>query len=138
MTVYSNCCYYAILGVQYSSMVSDELTPLHEKWYDLGVKLQIDRKVLDGIKKHNYSASYLNHVVMEWLKLNSNLSCLPTWNHLIKAIALMNEEEEAKVLQQSHPVTRDITRGMEHILCDNWDNVYGCTYECLSARGTHM
>eukprot|EP00731_Ephydatia_muelleri_P005748 Em0002g1924a len=99
------------IGVQYSSTVCDELTPLHEKWYDLGVKLQIDRKVLDGIKTRNNPASYLNHVVMEWLKLNSSLSCLPTWNHLIKAIALMDEEEEAKVLQQSHPVTRDITRG---------------------------
>ena len=97
-------------------MVSDELTPLHKKWYDLGVKLQIDRKVLSSIKTRNNAASYLNHVVMEWLKLNSSLSCLPTWNHLIKAIALMDEEEEAKVLQQSHPVTRDITRGMEHII----------------------
>ena len=116
MTVYSNCCYYALLGVQYSSTVCDELTPLHEKWYDLGVKLQIDRKVLDGIKMSNNSASYLNLVVMEWLKLNSSLSCLPTWNHLIKAIALMDEEEEAKKLQQSYPVTRDITRGMEHII----------------------
>ena len=117
MTVYSNCCYYAILGVQYSSTVFDELTPLHEKWYDLGVKLQIDRKVLDSIKARNNSASsYLNLVVMEWLKLNSNLSCLPTWNHLIKAIALMDEEEEAKVLQQSHPVTKNITRGTEHII----------------------
>ena len=116
MTVYSNCCYYTILGVQYSSMVSDELTPLHEKWYDLGVKLQIDRKVLDGIKMSNNSASCLNLVVMEWLKLNSSLSCFPTWNHLIKAIALMDEEEEAKKLQQSYPVTRDITRGMEHII----------------------
>eukprot|EP00731_Ephydatia_muelleri_P005735 Em0002g1911a len=99
------------IGVQYSSMVSDELTPLLEKWYDLGVKLQIDRKVLSSIKTRNNSASHLNLVVMEWLKLNSSLSCLPTWNHLIKAIALMDEEEEAKVLQQSHPVTRDITRG---------------------------
>ena len=115
MTVYSNCCYYAILGVQYSSTVCDELTPLLEKWYDLGVKLQIDRKVLDGIKTHKNSALHLNHMVKEWLKLNSSLSCLPTWNHLIKAIALM-DEEEAKVLQQSHPVTRDITRGMEHII----------------------
>ena len=116
MTVYSNCCYYAILGVQYSSTVCDELTPLLEKWYDLGVKLQIDRKVLDGIKTHKNSALHLNHMVKEWLKLNSSLSSLPTWNHLIKAIALMDEEEEAKVLQQSHPVTRDITRGMEHII----------------------
>ena len=115
MTVYSNCCYYAILGVQYSSTVCDELTPLLEKWYDLGVKLQIDRKVLDGIKTHKNSALHLNHMVKEWLKLNSSLSCLPTWNHLIKAIALM-DEEEAKVLQQSHPVTKDITRGMEHII----------------------
>ena len=52
----------------------------------------------------------------------------PTWNHLIKAIALMDEEKEAKVLQYSHPVTRDITSGMEHILCDNWNNVYRSTY----------
>ena len=50
----------------------------------------------------------------------------------------MDEEEEAKLLQQSHPVTRDITRGVEHIMRDNWDNVYRCTYVCLSARGTHM
>ena len=121
MTVYSNCCSYAILGMQYSSTVCGEITPLQEKWYDVGVKLQIDRKVLDSIKTCN-PASYLNHTVIEWLKLNSSLSSLPTWNHLIKAIALM-DEEEAKVLQQSHPMTRDITRGMEHILHDNWNSV---------------
>ena len=103
------------IGVQYSSTVCDELTSLHEKWYDLGVKLQIDRKVLNDIKARNTSTSHLNQAVMEWLKLNSSLSCLPTWNHLIKAIALMDGEKVAKILQESHPATRDITSGMEHI-----------------------
>ena len=100
------------IGGQYSSAVSDELTPLHEKWYDLGVKLQIERNVLDDMKT---SPSPLNQVVMEWLKLNSSLSYLPTWNHLIKAIALMDGEKVAKVLQESHPVTQDTTSGMEHM-----------------------
>ena len=71
------------------------------------------------INKPNTSASCLNHVVMEWLKMNSSLNYLPTWDHLIKAIAPMDEEDVAKVLQQSHPVTRDITSGMKHVVCDN-------------------
>ena len=106
------------IGVQYSRAICNELTSLHEKWYDLGVKLQIEGKVLDGIKTSNTStSSHLNQVVMEWLKLNSSLSYLPTWNHLIKAIALMDGEKVAKVLQDSHPVTTDTTRGMDHIVC---------------------
>ena len=103
------------VGVQYSHAVCDELTPLHEKWYDLGVTLQIKETVLKDIKTGNTSASHLSQVVMEWLKLNSSLRCLPTWNHLIKAIALMDGEKVAKVLQESHPVTQDTTSGMEHM-----------------------
>ena len=116
-------------GVQYSSTVCNELKHLHKKWYDLGVNLQINRNTLDDMRNCNTSASCLNHVVMEWLKLNhvvmewlklnSSLSYLPTWDHLIKAIALMDEEEVAKVLQQSHPVTRHITTGMALMVCDD-------------------
>ena len=82
-----------------------------DKWYDLGVQLQIDRKALNG----QTSSACLNKVVVEWLKLNSSLSSLPTWSHLIKAIAQINMEREAKALQQSHPVPRHSTSGREHL-----------------------
>ena len=118
------------IGVQYSSTVWKELRkPLHKKWYDLGVKLQIERKVLDDIKTRNTSASPLNQVVMEWLKLNSSLSCLPTWNHLIKAIILMDKEKVAKELQEAHLVTPDTTSGMEL-----WDNNVGQNVYCNYMR----
>ena len=67
------------------------------------------------MKSHNTpAASCLNKVVVEWLKLNSSLSSLPTWSHLIKAIAQINMEGVAKALQQSHPVPRHNTSGREH------------------------
>ena len=98
--------------MQHSSTVCKELKTSCEKWYDLGVQLQIDRKALNGIKSCHARSAYLNQVVVEWLKLNSSLSSLPTWSHLIKAIAQINMEREAKALQQSHPAHS--TSGMEH------------------------
>ena len=103
------------IGIQHSATVCKELMASCDKWYDLGVQLQIDRKALDCIRLLQTSAARLNQVVVEWLKLNSSLSSLPTWSHLIKAIAQINMEREAKVLQQSHPVSRNSTSGMEHL-----------------------
>eukprot|EP00731_Ephydatia_muelleri_P007182 Em0003g1430a len=94
------------IGMQHSITVCEELLASCEKWYDLGMLLQIDRKVLNGIKSRNAPSARLKQVVVEWLKLNSSLSCLPTWSHLIKVIALLDMEKEAKALQQSHPVPR--------------------------------
>ena len=110
-----------LIGMQHSSTVCKELMASCEKWYNLGTILQIDRKVLEGIKTQNYPSTCLNQVVVEWLKLNSSLSSLPTWSHLIKAIAQINMEGEAKALQQSHPVPRHSTSGREHfsVVCDD-------------------
>ena len=112
ITVANYTMLYIRIGMQHSSTVCDEIRAFCERWYDLGVILKIDRNTLDGIKFHNTPAiSCLNRVVVEWLKLNSSLSSLPTWSHLIKAIAQINMEREAKVLQQSHPVPRHNTSG---------------------------
>ena len=110
------------IGMQHISTVCDEIRESCKKWYNLGLKLEIDRKALDGIKSHNTSATLcLKQVVVEWLKLNSNLSSLPTWSHLIKAIAQIKMERVAKALQQSHPVPRRNTSGREHLIvaCDD-------------------
>ena len=102
--------------MQHSSTVCEELLASCEKWYDLGMLLQIDRKVLNRIKSRNAPSARLKQVVVEWLKLNSSLSCLPTWSHLIKVIALLDMEKEAKALQQSHPVPRHSNSGRESII----------------------
>ena len=105
-----------LIGMQHSSTVCKELKPFYKKWYSLGVALQIDRMTLDRIKPHTTPAtSCLKQVVVEWLKLNSSLSSLPTWSHLIKAIAQIKMEKLAKALQQSHPVPRHNTSGREHL-----------------------
>ena len=102
--------------MQHSSTVCEELLASCEKWYDLGMVLQIDRKVLNRIKSCNAPSARLKQVVVEWLKLNSSMSCLPTWSHLIKVIALLDMEKEAKALQQSHPVPRHNNSGRESII----------------------
>ena len=101
--------------MQHSSTVCEELLASCDKWYDLGVLLQVNRQTLNGIKSRHTPSARLNQVVVEWLKLNSSLSSLPTWSHLIKAIAQINMEREAKALQQSHPMPRHSTSGMESI-----------------------
>ena len=101
--------------MQHSTTVCKELMSSCDKWYRLGVQLKIDRKALNGIRLLQTSSACLNKVVVEWLKLNSSLSSLPTWSHLIKAIAQINMEREAKALQQSHPVPRHNTSGREHL-----------------------
>ena len=103
------------IGIHHSTTVCKELIASCDKWYRLGVKLKIDRKALNGIKLLQTSSTCLNQVVVEWLKLNSSLSSLPTWSHLIKAIAQINMEGVAKALQQSHPVSRHSTSGREDL-----------------------
>ena len=98
----------------HSDVVCRELKGIAERWYELGEKLQVDRKTLTVIqsKPYNTPMSCLQEVVLEWLKLNSSLSYLPTWDHLIKAIAHMDMVEETKQLQHSHPVTESSSSGM--------------------------
>ena len=103
--------------MQHSSTVCEELIASCDKWHDLGVKLEIGRKALNRIKLRYAHSARLNQVVVEWLTLNSSLSSLPTWSHLIKAIAQINMEREAKALQQSHPVPIHSTSGRESITC---------------------
>ena len=98
----------------HSDVVCRELKGVAEKWYELGVELQVDRKALAFIqsKSYNNPMSYLQEVVLEWLKLESSQSYLPTWDHLIKAIAHMGMVEVAKQLQHSHPVMDYSSNGM--------------------------
>lgn len=103
---------FVFAGSYHCDEICSELKGLVDKWYELGINLEVDMKTLEYLKSFDIPELCTKQMVMEWLKLNSSLGYLPTWDHLIKAIAKMNLQEMAKQLQQSHPVIKYVNSGM--------------------------
>ena len=69
--------------------VKKELNTVSADWYNIGLALRLPTNTLDGIKKSNADPStYLNSMLIEWLKQNYNVEMFgePTWQRLVDAV----------------------------------------------------
>lgn len=87
------------LGVNDLPKVLDELYDIRDKWYNLGLRLNVPTEKLESLTSHDQDSCF-RQVLVDWLK-----SGKATWWTLCEALShrTVGQEGLAKLLQAKYP-----------------------------------
>ena len=117
--------------------VQEELIDVSNKWYNIGLQLNLQPGVLDGIREHKDANSCLCEMLKFWLKTNHS-----TWQLLVKALnsRSVSETDLAKRLKDKYckkiatdqlPIVGMSIQSRNQICVGEWLLYLSNQYECI-------
>ena len=79
--------------------LTDTLHGVSHRWYEFGVALGIERRVLDGYK---LDCAPMSAVIEFWWKGNAEGGRPVTWQSVVTALERINEHALAETIRKNH------------------------------------